>query len=151
VFPLSGDRKPLPFQQTPFSETQARFSPDGRWIAFVSNESRRLEVYVAPFPGPGGKVQISTAGGNEPRWRRDGKEIFYLAAGTRLMAAAVNGQRAGFEVGEVRQLFTIRLQRGAGAAYDVSADGQKFLVNALIDVPEVPVTLVVNWMAGLKK
>ena len=151
VFPLSGDRKPLPFQQTPFSETQARFSPDGRWIAFVSNESRRLEVYVAPFPGPGGKVQISTAGGNEPRWRRDGKEIFYLAAGTRLMAAAVNGQRAGFEVGEVRQLFTIRLQRGAGAAYDVSADGQKFLVNALIDVPEAPVTLVVNWMAGLKK
>jgi Tol biopolymer transport system component len=151
VLPLSGDRKPFPFQQTPFSETQARFSPDGRWIAFVSNETRRAEVYVAPFPGPGGKVQVSTAGGNEPRWRRDGREIFYLAASTRLMAASVNGQRATFEVGAARPLFTIRPQRGAGAAYDVTADGQKFLVNALLDIPEQPVTLVVNWMADMKK
>ena len=96
-------------------------------------------------------MPISTAGGSEPRWRRDGNEIFYLSAGTRLMATAVNGQSANFKVGEVRPLFTIRPQRGLGASYEVSVDGQRFLVNALVEVPEQPVTLVVNWMAGMKK
>jgi eukaryotic-like serine/threonine-protein kinase len=150
VLPLFGDWKPISFLQTNFAETQPRFSRDGRWIAFVSNESGRNEVYVAPFPGPGAKVPVSTSGGVQPRWRGDGREIFYLAAGGRLMAAAVNGNTS-FEVGAARPLFTFRPRGLAGASYDVSADGQRFLVNALVDVAPQPVTLVVNWLAGLKK
>ncbi len=151
VLPLVGDRKPSTFVQTPFVEMQARFSPDGRWVAYVSNESKRFEVYVTRFPGPGGKWQISTAGGTQPRWRRDGQEIFYLAPGSRLMAAAVKGQGANFEVGAARPLFQTRHRTGWGNSYDVSADGQRFLVNALLDVAEEPVTLVVNWMADMGK
>ncbi len=150
VLPLFGDRKPVPFLQTPFTETQAKFSPDGRWLAFVSNESRRNEVYVARFPSPDAKWQLSTAGGSQPRWRSDGTEIFYIAGGNRLMAAAVKSE-SSVEVSVVRSLFTIRPRAGAGRAYDVSADGQRFLVNALVDVPEPPVTLVVNWVAGLAR
>ncbi|MBI2833800.1 MAG: serine/threonine-protein kinase, partial [Acidobacteria bacterium] len=89
VLPLFGDRKPYPFLKTEFDESQARFSPDGRWMAYVSNESGRLEVYVRPFPGPGTKWQISPNGGSQPQWRRDGKELFYIAADHRLMAVAV--------------------------------------------------------------
>jgi Tol biopolymer transport system component len=151
VLPLFGDRTPVAFLQTRFAEAQAHFSPDGRWLAYVSTESGRAEVYVAPFPGPGGKVPISTAGGTQPRWRRDGAEVFYVA-GNRLMAAAVNGQRATFEVGAARPLFEIRPRTGLGPFYDVSADGQRFLVNTMVDQgTSTPITLVVNWPALLKK
>src|SRR5262249_38940792 len=78
VLPLFGDRKPFPFLQTPFAESGGRFSPDGKWVAYQSNESGRSEVYVQPFPGPGAKFQISTDGGANPLWRRDGKELFFL-------------------------------------------------------------------------
>ena len=89
VLPLLGDRKPIPFVQTQFSEWDAHFSPDGHWLAYVSNESGRPEVYIAPFPGPGGKWQVSTAGGILPRWRRDGRELFYVALDNQLMAAEI--------------------------------------------------------------
>lgn len=108
-------------------------------------------MYVAPFPGPGGKWQISTAGGAWPRWRRDGTEIYYLSLDNRLMAAAVNGQGAAFSVGVVRPLFETR----AGAprlSYDVSSDGQRFLVNMPPEAASpAPITLVVNWPALLRK
>jgi hypothetical protein len=126
VVPLSGERKPQPFLKTGFQEEIGRFSPDGRWIAYRSNESGRFEVYVAAFPRSGGKWQVSTAGGGFPRWRHDGKEIFYVAADNKLMAAEVNGQGAGFEVGAARPLF--ELQPGLGYFYDVARDGQRFLV-----------------------
>jgi len=169
VLPLFGDRKPFPFLQTQFSEYPARFSPDGRWIAYASNESGRNEVYVAPFPGPGGaatagapgtqsgKWQVSPAGGNWPRWRRDGKEISYLGPDNRLMAAAVNGHLSAFEVGAVRPLFGTRAITNQSYPYDpypydVSADGQRFLVNTLaVETASAPITLVVNWPALLKK
>jgi eukaryotic-like serine/threonine-protein kinase len=153
VLPLSGDRKPFPFLQTQFNEVEGRFSPDNRWVAYFSNESGgKSEVYVAPFPGPGGKWQISTAGGNSPRWRRDGAEIFYLDPDNKLMAAAVNGKGASFVVGAVKPLFQTRPAPGLRYQYDVSADGQRFLINT---APEqsasTPITVVVNWAAGLKK
>ena len=152
VLPLSGDRKPLVFLQTQFSESWGRFSPDGRWIAYQSNESGRDEVYVASFRGPGGKWQVSTAGGFHPRWRRDGTEIFYLAPDSRLMAAAVNGHRSAFDVGTVRPLFNSRVITTQGWAYDVSPDGQRFLVNSRAEeTASRPITLVVNWPALLKK
>jgi Tol biopolymer transport system component len=149
VMPLFGDRMPVAFLQTRFAEGHGVFSPDGRWMAYMSTESGRAEVYVAPFPGPGAKVPISTTGGTQPRWRRDGTEIFYLA-GNRLMAAPVNGWGATFEVGAARQLFEVRPRSGSGPVYDVSADG-RFLVNTMVESTSTPITLVVNWPALLKK
>ncbi|PYR66299.1 MAG: hypothetical protein DMF88_16790 [Acidobacteria bacterium] len=158
VLPLFGDRKPFPFLQTPFGEVSGRFSADGRWIVYESDESGRSEVYVAPFSArgetPGSKWQISTTGGTQPRWRSDGKEIFYLAPDKRLMAAAVNGRNSAFEVGAVRSLFDTRAPSTINprSAYDVSPDGQRFLVNTLADDDAAPpITLVVNWPALLKK
>jgi Tol biopolymer transport system component len=154
LLPLFGDRKPYPFLQTPFNEAQGRFSPDGRWIAYISNESGRYEVYVTAFPGPGGKWQISSGGGTSiavwPRWRRDGKEISYLAPNGTLLAAAVNGQGARFEVGDVRPLFAPR-SRGPRWPYDVSPDG-RFLVNTVVERGDSSsLAVVLNWTAALKK
>ena len=151
VLPLSGARKPTQLQQTAFIETRGRFSPDGRWVTYQSNESGRAEVYVAPLAGPGGKWQISTAGGSFPRWQRDGAEIFYIAADGRLMAASVNGKGSGFEVGAVTPLFETNTPSGGGYHYDVSADGRRFLVNSLRESDSTPITVVVNWIAALKK
>jgi eukaryotic-like serine/threonine-protein kinase len=153
ALPLSGDRRPIPFQQTRFNESQGQFSPDGRWVAYTSFESGRAEVYVAPFPGPGGKWQISTAAGGSPRWRRDGMEIFFLGPNTALMAAAVNGKGSSFQVGAVKPLFQTHLV-GPRHEYDVSADGQKFLINSAPQqngAAPAPITVVLNWTAGLKK
>jgi hypothetical protein len=151
VLPLDGDRKALPFLQTPSWDGPARFSPNGRWIAYGSDESGRNEVYVAPFPRREGKWQISTAGGSWPRWRRDGKELFYLAPDGKLMAATVHGDGSAFAVDAVRPLFDTRLG-GLRYAYDVSPDGQRFLVNTIVEeVTTAPITLVVNWPASLKK
>jgi eukaryotic-like serine/threonine-protein kinase len=150
ILPLSGDRKPFPFAHTEFSEGVARFSPDGKWLAFASNESGNAEVYVAPFPGPGGKIQISTSGGHVPRWRRDGREIFYVAPDRKLMAAEVETSPS-FRVGKVRPLFQTGLQ-APWISYDPSADGQTFLL-ADIQSEEVSrlITLVLNWTSELKR
>ena len=151
VLPLSGDRKPIPFLNTRFLERDAQFSPDGRWMAYISDESGRDEVYVAPFPGPGRKWQISRAGGIRPRWRQDGREIYYLAEDNRITAVEVGQQGSTFEVGAARPLFTIRPQR-PGSIYRVSPDGQRFLVNtAIAEEHSSPLTLVVNWTAGLSE
>jgi len=153
VLPVSGDRKPFPFLQTEFNESRAKFSPDGGWIAYQSDESGRDEVYVTLFPGPGGKRQISTAGGTFPRWRSDGKEIFYLAPDNKLMAVEVKGQEATLEVGAARVLFDIQPGNPiSGYQYDVTSDGQHFLVNTSVaQKASSPITVVINWAAGLKK
>jgi Tol biopolymer transport system component len=152
VLPLAGDRKPVPFLKTQFNELYGRFSPDGRWVAYRSNESGMYEIYVAPFPGPGGKRQISTAGGSFPRWRRDGTEIFYFAPDNKLMVAAVNGKGPSFEVGAVKPLFDTHVFNGLRYPYDVTADGQQFLLSTVPgQSSSAPITVVVNWMAGLKK
>ena len=101
-----------------------------------------------PFPGPGGKRQISTSGGSEPRWRRDGKELYFLDADERLTALPVNATSAGFDVGPPQPLFVVR-RGGERRVYDVSADGQRFLVNMLDEqAVAAPVNLVVNWAPG---
>jgi Tol biopolymer transport system component len=154
ALPLSGDRKPFLLLKMAGSssitdQAPAQFSPDGRWIAYVSIESGRNEVYVTPFPGLGGKWQISSAGGNFPRWSNDGNEIFYLTPDNRLMAAAVNGAGAAFQVSGVRPLFDVRAG-GPRSAYDVTPDGKRFLVNTTKeDAMPAPITLVVNWQAVL--
>ena len=151
--PLVGERKPFPVVDNPrFTEYPGRLSPDGRWVAYTSDESGTNEIYVAPFPSGNGKWRISTAGGSWPRWRRDGKELFFLADNTKLMAAAVNGQGAQFSVGAVHMLFEARWRPGGRSAYDVAVDGQKILGAILVEQPVAsPITLVVNWLADLKK
>ena len=147
----SGDPKPVPILQTPFDEGDARFSTDGRWIAYVSDESGQQEVYVAPFPGPGRKWQISAAGGSLPLWNRDGKEIFYQAADQKLMSVEVSADESGVQVGQAKALFQLP-PSGGGASYDVTPDGRKFLVKrGLASESESPLTVVVNWPAELKK
>src|SRR5499433_2126200 len=128
LLPLFGDQKPTPFIQTEFNETQGRFSPDGRWVAYSSNESGQFQVYVQSFPISGGKWQVSTTGGAQPQWRRDGKELFYLAPDRKIMSVEVNGPGSTFVPGIPKPLFDVRvitLFPGAGGAvyYAVSSDG----------------------------
>jgi hypothetical protein len=150
-----GSQKPFPIVQTRFNEDEGQFSPDGKWIAYRSNESGRDEIYVQPFPGPAAKQLVSTAGGSQPRWRRDGKELFYIAADMKLMAVPIalpsNGQT--LEVGVPVPLFRTRivgidLPR---AQYAVAPDGQRFLINVIAeDATASPITIVQNWTAALK-
>jgi hypothetical protein len=138
--------------QTPFAESDGRYSPDGRWIAFVSNESGRAEVYVAPFPATGLKRRVSVGGGEAPRWRRDERELFFRAPDDTIMAAEVDGRGSEMKVGTVKPLFKAQPVIGRGDAYDVSPDGQRFLVNTLVEeAASAPLTLVVNWLASPKR
>ncbi len=154
TMPIEGDHKPGPFVRAAFGVSAGQFSPDGRWVAYESNESGKWEIHVAPFPGPGGNWKVSNAGGSEPRWRRDGTELFYLAPDGKLMAVAVKAGST-FEADVAKPLFQIHPREHISAAdlfsYDVSTDGQRFLVNT--DVGEAtspPLTVVLNWTEGLK-
>jgi Tol biopolymer transport system component len=146
ILPLTGDRKPFPFLSTPFSEQEGVFSPDGKWVAYQSNESGRNEVYVRPFPGPGGQWQVSTGGGTMPRWRADGKELYYLAPDDKLMAVAAVVQGATFAPGAPEVLFQTHIAAGAvKQQYDVARDG-RFLVNTEFeDTSTEPIHLLLNW------
>jgi Tol biopolymer transport system component len=150
--PLHGDRKPFPVVATSFEEKDAQFSPDGRWIAYQSNETGRFEIYVQPFPGPGRKELVSTNGGAQVRWRRDGRELFYIALDGRLIAVPIrfapNGQT--FEAGAALPLFATSVggavQGRDRQQYVVSADGQRFLMSILPeDQSPSPITVVLNW------
>jgi len=155
VLPLFGDRKPQLFLQTPFAEQHARLSPDGKWIAYISDESRTPEVYVQSFPPSGGKWRVSTRGGFTPRWRSDGNELFYLAPDRQIMSVEVRGAGTTFQVSTVTALFHAPVDAVSSAAanrYDVSADGQRFLINAPVEnTSSEAVTVVVNWTAGLPR
>ena len=147
VLPLTGDRKPLSFLQTEFNERQGRLSPDGRFMAYVSDESGRWEVYVQPFPASGSMWKISTGGGADPRWRRDGKELYYLAEDRKLMAVEVKTS-AGFDPGVPKALFDTRFPAAIeiGHHHAASADGRRFLVqSASEDTAGSAITVVVNW------
>jgi eukaryotic-like serine/threonine-protein kinase len=144
--------KPVLFLQTKFNERWGQFSPDGRWVAYASNESQQTEVYVAPFSRSAEKHQISPNGGTRPRWRQDGKEIFYLTPGGQLMAEEVRISGETVAVGAVHALFG-GIPADYFYLYDVSADGQRILaaVPAGSQKAPEPITLVQNWAAALKK
>ena len=147
----AADGKATPFLQSASNEILGRFSPDGRWIAYVSNESGKEEVYVVPFPGPGGKWQISTAGGRAPLWTRGGREIVYQAPGDEIMAVEVQAAPT-FQAGIPKVLFKTHLRPPPGAQFDVTPDGERFLVNLRpADETSDPVTLVQNWAAERKR
>jgi eukaryotic-like serine/threonine-protein kinase len=136
---LSGDRTPKPFQHTEASENWAAFSPDGRWVAFSSTAgSDGPEVYVTRFPTPGRAWRVSADGGSQARWRRDGREIFYVSPEQRLMAAAVSLGDDAVTVDRIEPLFELRYPYGAYHAFDVTRDGQRFLVNTSIPSAGTP-------------
>jgi Tol biopolymer transport system component/tRNA A-37 threonylcarbamoyl transferase component Bud32 len=151
TLPLFGDRKPVPYLQTGFNQTAGQFSPDGKWVAYVSNESGKNEVYVRPFPASSGKLMVSTSGGLRPKWRGDGKEIFYLGPGGELMAAKVKQNGSALAIDVASTLFQTSVE-GFLHSYDASADGQRFLI--VTTTPQKlpsPITVVVNWTANLNK
>ena len=154
LLPMEGDHKPISYLQTTFNEADAQFSPDGKWMAYGSNESGQAQVYVQAIPASGAKWQISPAGGVQPRWRRDGKELFYISSDQKLMAVPVKSG-AGFEAGAPQPLFgldPIFPPLGGRFVYEPAADGQRFLVLANVGgTAAPPISVVVNWQLGLKK
>jgi serine/threonine-protein kinase len=149
------DRKAQPFLRTPFDETAPRFSPDGRWLAYTSDESGRREIYVLPYPGPGGKWQISTEGGMEPVWNRNGRELFYRS-GERMMAVDIIATQPSFAAGKPRLLFEGPYLPASipSAEYDVSADGQRFLMLKPSEQAQgapTQINVVLNWFEELKQ
>jgi serine/threonine protein kinase/Tol biopolymer transport system component len=149
---LAGDRKPSVFLKTPYDEASGAFSPDGKWIAYHSNESGRSEVYVRPFPKQEGQFLISRNGGRAPRWRADGKELFFLAADGTLMAAGIDTTTA-FAATVPHMLFRTGLtEAGNFHPYAVAKDGQRFLIPVRREAPgSTPITVVLNWPATLPK
>ena len=152
ALPTFGDRKPIPIAVTPFTETTPMLSPDGHFIAFVSNESGREEIYVQTFPEPGGKWQVSNGGGSDPSWRGDGKELYYRSPDQKLMAVEIRSG-ADFQAGVPQALFPIRVRPGTPRnKYAPSRDGQRFIVAAPLGRDAMsPTTVVLNWPAGLGK
>jgi dipeptidyl aminopeptidase/acylaminoacyl peptidase len=150
VLPLDGDRKPTPFLRTEFNEDQGQFSPDARWVVYRSDESGRGEVYVRMFTptSSGGKVLVSRAGGSSPRWRNDGKGLFYIAPGGTLMGVDVTAGTE-FRVGQTTPLFKFPAV-ATNPVWDVASDGTRFLVAAPLQPnAQSPFTVVLNWQAGL--
>ncbi|MGH9672691.1 MAG: TolB family protein [Bryobacteraceae bacterium] len=149
--PMDGDRTPIPVVQSEFNDTAGVFSPDGRWIAYQSNESAPAQVFVQGFPKAAGRFQVSTNGGVRPNWRRDGREIYYLSPDRKMMAVEVKADGLAFETGRPRVLFQTRV---AGAppfvnTYDVTADGRRFLINLELETAATTsITVVMNWSAA---
>jgi Tol biopolymer transport system component len=146
-------RKAQPFRRTPFNES-VRFSHDGRWLAYVSDESGRWEIYVQPYSGPGGKWQISTEGGTEPTWNPNGRELFYRS-GDMMMVVDITTQPS-FVAGKPRMLFEQRYvpTPGTNSNYDISPDGQRFLMLKASEATEAAPTqinVVLHWFEELKQ
>src|SRR4051794_39104140 len=153
ILPLTGERRPYRFYESGSYQRHGIFSPNGKWIAYTSNETGTFEVYVQPFPGRGEKWKVSARGGAQPVWRGDGQELFYRTVDGKMMAAAVK-TADGFESGVPRMLFESSadpMYPNLGIAYAVTPDGQRFLVNAAADDGASPITVITNWTAGLKR
>jgi dipeptidyl aminopeptidase/acylaminoacyl peptidase len=167
VLPLSGERKPWLLLKTDFTERHGQFSPDGRWIAYMSNESGRSEIYIRPFALPaadsnareanaiavaaraGGQWQVSSEGGIFPRWARDGRELYYIGPEGQMMAAPIRVSGDSIEPGAPVALFETRISEGGedigqGTQFDVTRDG-RFLINTDVDEGTAPITLLLNW------
>ncbi len=147
ALPMAGnERKPIIIANTPFAELNGQFSPDGRWVAYQTDQSRRFEIVVQPFPNPSGKWQVSTNGGMQPRWRADGKELYFIAPDLKMMAASIQLSGSSLEHSSPVALFQTRVMLGVPKhGYAVSADG-RFLVNQSVEESTItPITLILNW------
>lgn len=146
ALPLDGERTPMPIADGPFDERDGQFSPDGRWVAFESDESGTSEIYVQPFPGPGRRERVSTNGGTQVRWRDDGRELFYVAVDENLMAVPIATNPLSIQTPV--KLFTTSLAPVRAISrqqYVVARDGQRFLMVHFEPAPFPPVTLLWNW------
>jgi eukaryotic-like serine/threonine-protein kinase len=154
VLPMLGAQHPVSFlpQALALSRfTFPRVSPNGKWLAYSSYETGSPEIYISSFPSGAGKWQISTGGGVQPRWRRDGKELFYKMLDDTIMSAEISEQNGGPVVGKMRRLFQLQTRPSPHWTFDVSADGQRFLINGLLQPStSEPITLVTHWDAVLK-
>ena len=153
VLPTDGDKKPYPLTETTFNSDHGAFSPDVKWVAYTSNESGREDVYVQAFPGKGGSYRVSRNGGSQPMWRGDGRELFFLAPDSTMMAVSISTAN-GFEAGIPQALFASGAVNFTGnrRQYAVTHDGQRFLIN----LPQqratpTPLTVVVNWQAAFQR
>jgi eukaryotic-like serine/threonine-protein kinase len=153
LLPTVGERKPFPYVQSAASEYSGHFSPDGRWIAYSSDESGKFEVYVQAFPLTQGKWQVSISGGAAPLWSKDGKELFYLAPDKKLMVVSVTGRGTSFEQGIPKPLFDTDVDvYSAAARYQVSRDGKRFLINTPVEGTSLkPIMLALNWAQGITR
>ena len=154
VLSLTGDRRPTPYLNSSFNEREGRFSPDARWVAYSSDESGKSEIYIQSFPMPGRKRLLSTNGGFEPEWRKDGKELYYLAPDRKLMAVTIASSSSGVEASGPRALFEppeVRPFIGR-AQYAVLDDGQRFVFNARYENAEPrSIEVVLDWVAGIRR
>jgi Tol biopolymer transport system component len=154
LLPLTGERKPVVYLQTPFTEDDGQFYPDARdeqrWMAYQSNESGREQIYVQAIPAPGAKYQISTEGGTVPRWRRDGRELFYISADQRLVAVPISAG-SGLQVGKPQPLFA----NAAMNSFVPSKSGDRFLINVPASGEQVvtppPIIVVTDWTATMAR
>jgi Tol biopolymer transport system component len=154
ILPLSGERHPYRFYPSGRTERHGVFSPDGKWIAYTCDETGVYEVYVQPFPATGAKHKVSTNGGAQPRWRGDGKELFYRTEDGKMMVASIK-IAGGFEAGVPKMLFAASadpLYPSLAIPYAVTRDGQRFLMNLAKDeTRDSPITVTTNWSAALEK
>jgi Tol biopolymer transport system component len=154
ILPLQGDRKPYRFDPSEAYQFHGMFSSDGKRIAYTSNETGDFEVYVQPFPATGEKLKVSSRGGGQPRWSRDGKELFYRTVDGKMMAVPLK-TNSGFEAGVPRMLFQTSadpLFPNLGIPYAVTSDGQRFLVNVALDESRAsPITIITNWRSGRRR
>src|SRR5262245_15589945 len=158
---MDGDRKPKPFLQTSFDLNYPEFSPDGHWLAYVSAESGRNEVYVQAYPGPGGKIRISMEGGHSPVWARNGRELFFIVGragsqGSVIQVMVVDiDATTGFRAGKPRLLFEgPYLSTTALNNYDITPDGRRFIMTRVAGNPEPPFTqmhVILNWFTELQQ
>jgi WD40 repeat protein len=154
--PGKPDSKPVKFLGTDALESQGQLSPDGRWIAYVSAETGKQEVYIRPFPAGAGQWKVSVNSGREPRWNRDGKELFFLELGapdTRLLAVTIQlDARGGLRIGTPQRLFDFRglgiVPQNNAFAYSPHPDGKRFLVNVQADIAEPGINIITNWQAS---
>jgi Tol biopolymer transport system component len=149
------ERVAKPLLQAKWTVRNAQFSPDGRWMAYASNETGSMEIYVSPFPSGTGKWQVSSAGGQEPKWRQDGKELFYVSPEGKMMAATVK-TGASFEAGSPVALFQTHRRQAISAqdffSYDVSGDGPRFLILTKVDEANAaPLSVLLNWASEMEK
>ena len=153
MFPdQSGEHKPFPVVATNFVDAYPSFSPDGKWLAYNNDETGRQEIYIQPFPTGTGRWQVSTAGGVRPKWRKDGKELFFFSPEQQLMAVDVIQKGASLQLGTPHALFKASTVSSVSGPYTVSGDGKKFVMSTVPpqSITE-PLTLITNWTADLKQ